>query len=150
MSLEKFVNSGVENGKKEKKENVQSKKPDRTVTKWVRFVSSEKYVKKDAPSYVEYVCKPGWWVKGTVERIAEGTMKINGKQVKTDLFIVRTNDGTKYGFAIPHVRYYLAAIQGLPEEGKKVFVRYMGEISLMNSKTGTKLIYFEFKGDRGE
>ena len=122
-----------------------SSKPDRTVTKWVRFVSSEKYVKKDVPPYLEYVFKTGWWIKGILEKMAQGTMKIGGKEVKTDIFVVRTDNGTKYGFAIPHVRYYLAAIRGIPEEGKETFVRYMGEISTENSKTKTKLVYFEFK-----
>lgn len=134
-------NEAKQNNQQNKQTNNKTNKPDRTVTKWVRIVSSEKYVKKDAPSYVQYVFKPGWSVEGIVEKITEGTMKIKDREIPTDVIVIR-NSTQKYGFAIPHSRFYTWLCRGIPAEGKKAKVEYLGEIKINNGNV--KVLAIEF------
>jgi len=83
---------------------------DRTVTKWITFVSSEKYIPKEKPPYKEYWL-PGTSDIGVVEFIKENaSIKIKDKEYPAYLLIYRRGNGKKLGLVVPYDHPYYGLI----------------------------------------
>ncbi len=115
---------------------------DRTVTKWITLVSSEKYIPKDKPPYKEYWL-PGTSDTGVVEFIKENaSIKIKDKEYPAYLLIYRRGNGKKLGVVIPYDHpYYSLIVDPRVKETEKVKLEYC----LLNNdfkpwKKGAKMI----------
>lgn len=116
---------------------------DRTVAKTIVFVSSKEYVPKNEEKlkYKIYVYEPGWTIRGTVEHITKGWIKIKDKETPTTLIVFR-NDKDKYCLMIPEqIPYYILNMPIL-SEGDTIEITYAGMLdkNIGFFKKGAKII----------
>jgi|Deesub1362A_J573_1020465.scaffolds.fasta_scaffold00330_61 hypothetical protein len=102
-----------------------NKRPDRTPTKWVNFVSDAKYVREETP-YRMYVFEPAFW-EGEVVYAGQGETRV-GRMTFDSNIIILQNGSTRYGFNLPKGSYYYVYLHNGDKvnEGDKVRITYLG------------------------